>query len=264
MQYDKRDESASYLWTFVREPTKRTISQYFFDEVSRSKKEPHDSAFQLYLRNKQRKNHYLQEMSPNAGLDLKSYNLDKVTSQILELYDFIGIVERFDESLVVLKLLLGLEYRDILYLSAKSSGGHDDGVSYISSQGVKGITQLGWDPSGELNKGTCVYIVPSFVSPGMKKWLQSSTWQNQISGGNALYASAYHSLDQTIDRLGRILVAEQLAEFKRKLSIAQETCTHNTIFPCSASGVRIQNKKTSCLVADSGCGYACFDNLTFA
>jgi hypothetical protein len=36
MQYDKRDESASYLWTFVREPTKRAISQYFFDEVSRS------------------------------------------------------------------------------------------------------------------------------------------------------------------------------------------------------------------------------------
>ena len=254
MKYNQLVKSDSYLFTFVREPTKRAISNFFFDEVSRFKKEPHDVNFKKYMLGKATRNHYIQEMSPSAGLVVGSQN--STISQILNMYDFIGIVERFDESLVVLKLLLGLEYHDILYLSAKSSGAYDDGVSFKKGAG------LGWDVSGEQKKGTCVYIVPSFVSPGMKEWLNSSAWQNQISGDNALYAAAYQSLDSTIEQLGPDLVSEQLNVFKRYLAVAQETCASKTVLPCSASGVRTPNKKTSCIVADSGCGYECFYNLT--
>lgn len=215
MKYNQLVKSDSYLFTFVREPTKRAISNFFFDEVSRLKKEPHDANFKKYLLGKAARNHYIQEMSPSAGLIAGNQN--STISQILKLYDFIGIVERFDESLVVLKILLGLEYRDIIYLSAKSSGGYDEGVSFKKGAG------LGWDVSGEQKKGTCVYIVPSFVSPGMKEWLNSSAWQKQISGDNALYAAAYHSLDSTIEKLGPDLVADQLEVFKRYLAVAQET-----------------------------------------
>eukprot|EP00956_Cyclotella_meneghiniana_P029181 scaffold70042_cov56-Cyclotella_meneghiniana.AAC.1 len=250
-KYDALIKAESYLWTFLREPTKRTISHFFFDEVSRYKREPHDSLMKKYMMSPGRRYYYFNEFS------LTSKYHAKAIPQILDMYDFIGIVERFDESLVVLKLLLGLEYQDILYLSAKSSGGYDDGVSYRKSSSL-----LGWDGGGK-GKGTCVYIVPSFVSPGMKTWLESSTWKNHMSDQNALYAAAYQSLDRTIDKLGKELVAEQLVEFKRRLKIAQEICTNQTVFLCSDAGVRTPNEKSSCLAVDSGCGYDCYNNLTF-
>jgi hypothetical protein len=258
MKYNERIRSESFLWTFVREPTQRAICDFFFDEVSRAKKEPHDSNMKQYLlKMKSKRRNYVQEMSPDGGFVIK--NNTSTVEKILDLYDYIGIVERFDESLIVLKLLLDLEYQDILYLSAKASGGYDDGVSYR-----QGGLSLGWDVTGDKGKGTCVYIVPSFVSPGMQEWLKSDAWTTLIAGDNQLYSAAYHSLDLTIDQLGRELVAEQLREFRRRLNIAKETCLTQTIFPCSASGVRTPNKDTSCLAADSGCGYDCYNNLTFA
>lgn len=228
MQYNLRNRSGSFLWTFIREPTKRAISNFFFDEVSRGKKEPHDSNLKSYLLGKSRRSHYIQEMSPDGGVVIKNTTVER----IMDLYDYIGIVERFDESLVVLKLLLGLESQDILYLSAKSSGGYDDGVSYLNG------ARLEFDPLGfkGKGKGTCVYIVPSFVSPDIQEWLKSDSWAKQIAGDNHLYSSAYRSLDLTIDQLGRELVADQLKEFRRRLNIANEACLSRTIFPCSAGG----------------------------
>eukprot|EP00956_Cyclotella_meneghiniana_P038894 scaffold161736_cov98-Cyclotella_meneghiniana.AAC.1 len=242
-KYDALIKAESYLWTFIREPTERIISLFFFQEVNRFKSEPHDSLMKKYMMSKAQTNYYFQEFSPSPGKQFKDHT---AIPQILDMYDFIGIVEQFDESLVVLKLFLGLEYQDILYLSAKSSGGYDDGV-YIKSNREK----LLWDFPGT-GKGTCVYIVPSFVSPGMKKWLESSTWKNHISDQNALYAAAYQSLDRTIEKLGKELVAEQLVEFKRRLKIAQEICTNQTLFLCSDAGVRTPNAKSSCLAQDSG------------
>eukprot|EP00750_Incisomonas_marina_P026989 INCI6067.2.p1 GENE.INCI6067.2~~INCI6067.2.p1 ORF type:complete len:183 (-),score=24.20 INCI6067.2:317-865(-) len=45
---------------------------------------------------------------------------------VLGYYHFVGVTERFDESLVALKWLLGLELRDILHISAKRPGMRDD------------------------------------------------------------------------------------------------------------------------------------------
>lgn len=128
---------------------------------------------------------------------------------------------------------------------------------------MRGALGLEFDPTGEKRKGTCVYIVPSFVSPGMQEWLKSDAWTKQIAGDNLLYSLAYCSLDLTIDQLGRELVAEQLKEFRRRLNIANEACLSRTIFPCSAGGVRTPNKDASCLAADSGCGYDCSSKLTY-
>jgi hypothetical protein len=61
-----------------------------------------------------RRSHYIQEMSPDGGFVIKNTTIER----IIDHYDYIGIVERFDESLlIVLMLLLELEYQDILYLS---------------------------------------------------------------------------------------------------------------------------------------------------
>ena len=249
-QYANRSRTESYLWTFIREPTERSISHFFFRRVSREKVEPHDGEFRKFLVTGHRRNYYLGEMmdpdvmSGGGGGGNGTQSEATITSsveRILELYDFIGIVERMHESLIVLKLLLGLEYQDILYLSAKGSGGYDDGA---------------WN-------GTCIYIVPSFVSSGMKEWLDSDKWQHRIAGDNALYAAVYASLDRTIDRLGRDLVEEQVLEFERRLDIVREKCLNRTVFPCSEEGIRVPDKQTSCLWRDSGCGYDCYNNLAF-
>ena len=61
--------------------------------------------------------------------------------KILDNYDFIGVTDRFDESLVVLQLLLGLETSDILYLSSKKSGNYDDGFNgMFLAKSLNGIT----------------------------------------------------------------------------------------------------------------------------
>ena len=84
----------------------------------------------------------------------------KIVQNMLREYDFIGLVERLDESLVLLRLLLGLNAGDILYISAKQSGGYDAG---------------GY-------KGTCYKIAPSFTTPEMKDYLNGDEWykRNEI------------------------------------------------------------------------------------
>lgn len=49
-------------------------------------------------------------------------NSTHIVEQILFAYDFIGITERFEESMVLLAYQLGVAINDVLYLSQKSSG----------------------------------------------------------------------------------------------------------------------------------------------
>jgi hypothetical protein len=154
-------------------------------------------------------------------------------------FDFIGITERMDESLVVLSMLLpGVELTDLLYINAKGSGGFDDGQ----------------------HKWKCHYIVPSYLSPGMKEFFQSSTWKDRVVGDDLLYKAAWKSMDMTIDRLGRSEFKEQLEQFRSMRALAEETCASRALFPCNADGTRA-NRKTGCLWNDSGCGNACLDKL---
>jgi len=41
---------------------------------------------------------------------------------MLGMYDFVGIAERFNETMVLLKHILGLEWKDVIYLPSKISG----------------------------------------------------------------------------------------------------------------------------------------------
>jgi hypothetical protein len=80
------------------------------------KYEPSDPNFQAYLEERGYMNQNIQELaleeySPNNGS-----HQDSLTRSIVGGYDFLGVSERRDESLVVLKLLLGLPTSKILYL----------------------------------------------------------------------------------------------------------------------------------------------------
>ena len=185
-------------------------------------------------------NYFLFDMSMNR-FNRTTSNKELFAREIMEDYDFIGVTERMDESLVVMKILLDLDLNDVLYLSAKGSGGYDDGAY----------------------KGQCHYILKSYVSPGMKKFFDSEVWQKRIDGDQMLFNSANKSLDLTIDALGRDYVMEQLEEFKKMKKEAVEFCRpDDLIFPCTQDG-SLHRFNHTCLWWDSGCGYRCLDHMKY-
>lgn len=237
LDYGNRDKKKSFLFTIIREPSHRVTSQFFHFDVSRKKIEPTDANFKKHLLvHPYLEQYYLRDLSTKRFIPGESDNVEAVNG-ILSEYNFIGITERMDESLVALQMILGLETNDMLYLRAKGNGGYDDGAA---------------------NNGTCYYIVPSFVSPGMKEFFQSEAWHNISWGDTLLYYAAKQSLDLTIDRLGREEFNRKLLLFRKAMAIAESTCT-NVRFPCSESGEL--SKQTDCLWLDSGCGVDCLDKL---
>ena len=102
-------------------------------------------------------------------------------SKILQEYNFIGVVERFDESLVALSFLLGLSLGDIMYAKTEKHAG-----------------------SYELlheEKLTCIKLVEKNLSSEWEEFLQSNEWKAQIAGDELLYTSVNESLDKTIDEV---------------------------------------------------------------
>jgi len=237
LKYGERDRKKSFLWTVIREPNKRAISQFFHFQVSREKLEPTDENFIEYMEHPVFTNYYLRSLSTK----LFKPNADpiKLANKIMLDYDFIGITERMDESLVVLTMLMDLELTDVLYLSAKGNGGFDD---------------------GKFEK-TCVYIVPSYVSPGMKTYFSNNEeWNSRTKGDKYLYRAAKRSLEITIDQLGRDKFNQKLSDFKKFRQIAEDTCKAEVVYPCDAGGNRLENAP-DCLWNDSGCGSSCLERV---
>lgn len=235
--YRNRDKQKSFLWSFLRDPKSRFISEFFHFAVSRQGIQPTDVNFQRYLQSSNQNNLYLYSLHTHSGNHMM--NISRAVEEILHEYNFIGITERMHESLVVLKLLFGLEMNDILYLkSTKQSGGFDDGI-YNNS---------------------CTYIVKSFVSSGMQDFFASDqVWKYRTEGDIMLYQAANRSLDMTIDALGKDVVDKELQEFERAMKVAQDTCRHIKL-PCSDGGLR-RERKHDCLFWDLACGYECLENL---
>jgi hypothetical protein len=243
LEYGKRLKSKSFLWTVLRDPTTRATSQFFHFGVSRQKEDPSDKNFKKYLSQGIFDNYYIFSlgMKRYGGKDdiARGDDITKGVEDILNEYDFIGITERMDESLVVLSLLLNLPLTDVLYLKAKGSGGFDDG---------------GY-------RHTCTYIVPPYMSPGMKNFFVSPAWKERIVGDDWLYQVANQSLDKTIDALGKELVAEKVKQYKALRMLAEDTCAAKVQYPCDAGGV-LNPRAPGCLWQDSGCGNNCLDNVT--
>ena len=115
MKHDLRIKSKSFLWSLVREPTSRAISEFFHYQVSWRGVEPSYQNFRKYfkktrLHNKQLKTLVLTEHKENDQTQTD------VINEILRDYDFLGVTERMDETAVALQMLLGLTTSDVMYL----------------------------------------------------------------------------------------------------------------------------------------------------
>ena len=131
-------------------------------------------------------------------------------------------------------MLLNIPLSDVLYLSAKLNGGYDD---------------------------HCFFIQPSSLTPGMKEFIESDEWKELIKEDLALYKAANHSLDMTIERLGRAKFEHNLAKYKAALAEGNKRCRDRTVFPCTKDGVKVHPADTDCLWSDAGCGANCLDEV---
>jgi hypothetical protein len=235
MEYDKRNTSGggSFLWTMLREPTKRAVSQFFHFKVSRENVTPTDEyMLQDLAMDTQYAHYYLRYLSTKQAKQVNENTGIEIIHSILHDYDFIGITERFDESIVALLMILNLHLSDGLYLDSKTSGSYDD---------------------------KCIYIQPSFVSSRMQKYFTSPFWQRKVKWDTALYHAANRSLDMTIDALGRVAFQDTLSKFRQLQALGREHCASREVFPCTSQGE--VNKHVSCLWIDSGCGSDCLDSI---
>jgi hypothetical protein len=255
--YGNRDRNSSFLLGSIRDPAARAISRVFFHQVSRYGEDPTDENVLEWLNTTDRAHGTVS--SGQGGFQLNYMTLDPIepwssydwsnnvtvknpeqvaqnVRRVIEQYDFMVVVERMDESLVVLQLLMGVNTGDILTLDSKVQG------SYY------------YDDS------RCFKITEAHVSPRVKEYLSSDVWNAQNYGDFLLHAAASKSLDRTIEALGRDQVERGLVEYRRLKAMANEKCASKDIFACSADGVG-QPHKATCYKSDHNCGYPCIDDM---
>lgn len=232
--FGARSKSQSFLWTTLRDPTKRMVSQFFHFMVSRSAMEPTDANFRSYIDTwwEERHDYYLGTLAFTRRFNRTIHDPIQVANHMLDNYDFVAITERMDESLVVLAMLLQVPLTDLLHLNSKQSGRYDD---------------------------LCKFIQPSFVSPAMQTYFSSAEWQDRIQYDHALYVAANRSLDMTIQLLGRSEVQANLKRYRSMQVIAERECLPVTVFPCDAQGR--PNRVNDCLRSDLACGLDCLDRV---
>lgn len=238
--YWNRNPKRSFLWTIVRDPTSRILSQLFHFHVSRENQSSSDESLMARIGDENDalfQDYYIGSLSIKGYKTRSQQDPVRVANDIIRQYDFIAVTERMEESAVALAMILGIPLADVLFLKAKGQGGYDDAGG----------------------TGTCTYITPSFVSPGMRKYFDSDVHQDMVQFDYLLYQAANRSLDLTIASLGRERFQHNLSVYHKAQALAVERCTLKTRFPCTPTGKK--NVETDCLWKDSGCGYQCLDHV---
>jgi len=150
-------------------------------------------------------------------------------------YHFVGVTERMDESLVVMKLLFDFPDESIVVLDSKRSGGMDDGE---------------WGKCNKIRKAHTTKDVDEYISPG-------GTYRS-TNDDYFLYEVANQSLDKTIERMGRERVEREVLHHRALRRMAEEACYNTTIFPCmEGMAGKKRNRVNDCYISDMGCGHEC-------
>jgi hypothetical protein len=235
------------VWTFLRDPAKRAISDFYHFRVSRRGVLPTNARLAIFLEGQRNyqwdylvdhdDSKWTRSVGDNANHHKKiSTSLQKY---FLEAYDFIGLVERKEESLAVMKLLWNLDYEDLIVLSAKKSGQYDDGRS----------------------NATCTKIIQkNYLSNHTKSVLANGFRRRNYD--YELYEIVNRTLDDTIRVLGYDRVQKHAERLRFLQHVAEEQCQSKAVFPCSSNGTRQHDlSKKDCYLYDSGCGYRCVDRV---
>lgn len=224
----KRDKTTSYLLTFIRDPTERAISDYYYHIVTRKGEIPtlknfkESDARMKQLKTRGLGGYQLTYILPEQNFTEYTFwnenepslvqNPELLVSQVatvVDNYDFIGVAEKLDESLVVLSFLLNLTVEEISStMSARVSG------SYIDLATEK----------------RCVKIVKPKITMKMKEYFKSMAWKAQIVGDSLLHKLSLERLEYAIDHvIGRQKFEERLVKYNyliKSFDACRKYCFH--------------------------------------
>jgi hypothetical protein len=287
-----RDLTRSFLWSLLRDPTNRAVSHFWHFHVSRRGMTPSLKNFRRVL--SYYKNYYVhlhklrnppkgvvrhQGDNRNGTKEDEDAALRWIVQDVMDQYNFIGITERFDESMVVLKLLLdrsnGLNGNQSIGRNSKNdpntNSRNDTSIpeQYVPAAVVVPLGDFLYLPT-KVHGGydnLCHFIQPSNVTPTMRAYLDGAKWERNSRYDWALYRAANASLDLTIDRLlGRDLVERTLRTYRQGLKAVHDRCHDLVRFGCHIANKDPSGKprrrpphETNCLFQDSACAYSCVD-----
>jgi hypothetical protein len=257
--YGHRDQDRSFLFATIRDPTAHAISEVFFKAVTRNGMDPTDEkvikklqtlsstasidgygGYQLAYTSMEEleKGEAWRQDSPTTVRD-PALTIQRV-KHVVEDYDFLIDVDRYDESLVALQLLLHLSPADIMYLPSKGPN-----AAYTRVPGKK-----------------CVPKTHSFISNKVQEYLDSDRWYAQGYGDFLFKAAVGKSLDMTIEDIGLDRFQNALSNFLKLKEEASTACLSKAVFPCGPNGEnQMEASRTNCYKLDEGCGYPCLDKF---
>jgi hypothetical protein len=227
------DRDAIITWTFLKHPHARTKDDFFRQYVSWLNVEPTITNYEKHALSCE-EDVYFSRVLTSLGTTNETTKETQQRRILSSVFDFIGITERLDESLIVMKLLFDLQVSDLLYISVP-----DDLLDF--------------------NETHCVFLEEPFQYENEGRVINNPDYQKRIQNDLNLYQAANQKLDRTIDKLGRETVYQELQDYVQLLQKAHEACYDSAIFPCSLDGERQQNH--SCLNDDMGCNYKCLDKF---
>ena len=286
-----RDKSISFLWTIVRDPISRTKSGYtYFRSGKQSYNYQNVKRFASGEINSQIQ--YLQTISSSTSTSMQSLSSmlplsdiqQHIQKYIINEYDFIAVMERMEESLVVLSLLLNIPIQDVIVMNSKQSNTYvlnpNGKCVYLSK--FPTIVPTASSSSSSSNTTTSIATTNADTNNGVdndelvriEEYFKTEFTQSNYDF--VLYDVVNKSLDLTIEYLGVDKVKAGLEQYHYYTKLANEHCQNETIHPCSqktrngdsggggtASTTRkqLQQSKTNCYTKDWGCGYQCIDKL---
>jgi hypothetical protein len=249
---ERETPNRTLVWTFLRDPARRAMSEFYHFEASRKGTLPTNGRLKRFLEKKKsyQFNYIADDLAPKVQVvsphqvlttpQKKKDPFEAIRQQVMTAYDFIGLVERKDESLAVLTLLWDLKPHDLIVLKAKQSGGYDDGRFNATCTKIR-------TPSGNGSDYIRDYLTTEFPR------------DNQ---DYALYAVVSRSLDKTIHFLGQDRVQEQVKRLRALQDLAEQECQALAVYPCAANGTRqLEAAAKNCYWSDCGCGYRCVDRV---
>ena len=261
LAYANRSRNDSFLWTSIRDPAKRALSRFFFIDVSKKGFNITDKSTIVGLGRTHPKFGTVSEgqggfqtqytslveiekwsaWNESRPTDVVSpKNVIRTIKAIVDGYDFLVMVERMDESLVALAMILGVPLEDVLI----SSGSKVAGKNYF------------------FRFRNCFKLVKPYATPTVQKFLDSTEWRAKNYGDYLLHKATNHSLDLTIESLGRERFAAKLQEYRDLKELERKLCPNAAMYPCSDRGrPQMRLARKSCYAEDFGCGYPCVDKM---
>lgn len=224
-----RLRSPTLLVTFVRSPASRCLSAYYHFQISR--RNASQTAESKINALKKCRDYVYNYLAPTRS--------ETPRMLIRSVYSFVGVVELYDQSVVLMASMLGVSLGSVLYLPSKnSSAGHGavdgSGTTFVPH------TDLVDEPG----------IVQSFAA--------GDTFHAQNARDFALYDEAITHLHARID-------ADQI-QFQQQADVFA-AMKHQAFYTCKVQRPAKSHGATStqnpdCYWNDNGCGYHCLDNIS--